>query len=113
LGIDHNLSIDYANDSQTSIGGTLGFARGSVLLFAYASEVTRHFDVRVTRGEETFTQKDEQGMLRYGLGMEVAPFQRFHLRVRVGGGRADFGDAQTNIEPARPVQFSIGIAYQF
>ena len=39
-----------SGDSQTSIGGTLGFAASeTLLLFAYASEVTRHFDVQIAQ----------------------------------------------------------------
>jgi hypothetical protein len=109
----NDLRIDYANDTQTSIGGMLGFAAGSVLLFAHASEVTRHFDVRVTRGGGAFDQKDEQGMLRYGIGVEATVVPSLQLRLEGGFGRADFGDARTNIEPERPLQLALGVMYQF
>jgi len=110
------LSIDYANDSQTSLGATIGYALGgskSVHVFAYASEVTRHFDVHVVQGATEFTQEDEQGMLRYGLGIEAVPVRRLHVRFKVGSGRADFGDATTNITPEHPLQFGLGVALQF
>ena len=113
------LSAEYANDTQTSVGGLLGFAFSSarpLLLFAYASEVTRHFDVTVTQGTSSFNQfnqKDEQGMLRYGVGVEVGALDGIHVGLRVGKGRADFGNAQTNITPVRPIQYAIGIGYQF
>jgi hypothetical protein len=111
-----NLRVDYTNDTQTSIGGLLGFAFHSsrpLLLFAYASEVTRHFDVTVMQGTSSFNQKDEQGMLRYGLGAEAEALDGLHLRLRVGKGRADFGKALTNITPATPIQYAVGIVYQF
>ena len=111
-----DLQVEYANDSQTSIGGLLGYAfprSTPLLLFAYASEVTRHFDVRVTQEGSTFDQKDEQGMLRFGVGAELGVLGALKVRARVGTGRADFGNAETNITPDRKVQFGFGVVYQF
>ena len=93
---------------------TIGFAAApSVLLLLYGSEVTRHFDVLVTQGDVTFTQEDEQGMLRYGVGVEVSAWKPLHVRLKAGSGRADFGDARTNVEPDRPIQLALGVSFQF
>jgi hypothetical protein len=111
-----DLQVEYANDTQTSIGGLLGYAfprSTPLLLFAYASEVTRHFDVRVTQEGSSFDQKDKQGMLRFGVGAELGVLGALLVRARVGTGRADFGNAETNIRPDRKVQFGFGVVYQF
>ena len=111
----NDLSIEYANGSQTSLGGMVGYATGaskSVLIFAWASEVTRNFDVRAVQSGTSFIQEDEQGMLRYGLGIEVAAVRYLRLRFKIGKGRADFGDAITNITPENPLQVGLLVALQ-
>ena len=113
---DGGLSVQYTNSRQTSLGAQVGYAfRTStpVLLFAYASEVTRRFDVRVTRGAAEFDQTDEQGMLRYGIGAEIGVVHGLRVRARVGSGRADFGSAITNFAPEPTTQFGFAVVYHF
>jgi hypothetical protein len=115
--VGRNLRVEYANDQQTSLGALLGYSvrvQRPWLLFAYASEVTRKFDVTVTPGTSpSFEQQDEQGMLRFGVGAEVRARDGLHVRCRIGTGRADFDDARTNITPKKRVQFGVGATYQF
>jgi hypothetical protein len=110
------LTIAYGNSSQTSIGGTVGFALERsvpILFFAYASEVTRDFEVSVTQDGTSLDQEDEQGMLRYGGGVEIRALNNLHVRLKIGTGRADFGAAETNITPKKIIQFGFGVTYQF
>ena len=113
---DGGLSVQYSNSRQTSLGAQVGYAFRSsmpVLLFAYASEVTRRFDVRVTQGASAFDQTDEQGMLRYGIGTEIEVVRGLLMRARIGSGRADFGSAITNFAPEPAPQFGFAVVYQF
>jgi hypothetical protein len=51
-------------------------------------------------------------LLRYGLGVEHA-FDRWSLRATIGSSRGDFGDQATNIEPDRPLDFSLAVIPRF
>jgi len=107
----NQLDITYDNDQQTTFGLMSGFALGPRkrwLLFAYLSEATRKFDVTVNRAGTTFQQSDEQGFLRYGIGVEKQLFGHLNLRATAGSGRADFADRQTNIDVKREFEFSVG-----
>lgn len=109
------LDITYENNRQTTIGLTGGFAFGADkrwLLFAYISEATRNFDVTINQAGAMFAQKDEQGMLRYGIGVERQFIGPLNLRLSVGTGRADFGDRQTNIDVQRRLEFAVGALLQ-
>lgn len=110
-----NLEITYESDDQTTLGATLGWSFGverNWLGFAYLSEATREFDVTIRIDGSTFLQQDEQGMLRYGLGIEKQINRGLHLRLAVGSGRADF-DGETNIDPDEELEYSAGILWQF
>ncbi|RMF63563.1 MAG: hypothetical protein D6743_10580, partial [Calditrichaeota bacterium] len=72
------------------------------------SEATRNFDVTINQAGTTFAQKDEQGMLRYGIGVEKRFIGPLNLRLSVGTGRADFGDRQRNIDVERRLEFAVG-----
>lgn len=63
--------------------------------------MTRHFDGSVMQSGTEFDQEDEQGMLRFGGGVEVSAINNLHLRLKVETGRADFGDADTSITPGK------------
>lgn len=108
------LTVDYKNDSQwhwtLSAGHTVG---SQTLLFVYVSEVTRKFDVTILRAGVTSEQQDEQGLLRFGGGIERRITGPLRLRATVGTSRADFGDRETNIEIGRRVDASIGFVIQF
>lgn len=93
--------VEYRNDSQKAFGMTLGWVVGSQqrwLLYAYATETEREFDVTISTGVSSFTQNDKQGMLRLGLGTEVSWGGPFRLRLSAGTTRSDFGGAITNID---------------
>lgn len=108
------LVVDYAGDSQwhwaLSAGHTLG---ARTLLFGYVSEVTRTFDVSVAGPAATFTQRDEQGLLRFGAGLEQVVRGPLRLRVTAGSSRADFGGRTTNVEISRRFELSAGLVWQF
>ena len=82
-------------------------------LFLFASEVTRKFDVSITQGSVAFTQTDEQGMLRVGLGAEAHVLRGLSGRLKIGTGRADFGDLVTNIHIERKAHVSAGVRFTF
>lgn len=108
------LTVDYNNNSQwnwTLNGGhTIG---GRTLLFGYLSEVTRQFDVSVVLGGRVIAQQDEQGLLRFGAGIEQQLTGPLRLRATAGSSRADFGDRATNIEPGRRLEAAVGVVIQF
>jgi hypothetical protein len=108
------LEVDYHNRSQRhwniTLGQTLGQSR--TLAFVYLSEVTRHFDVHIRQHGRAYTQRDEQGLLRFGAGVEQRVATPLSLRASLGSSRADFGTQLTNIVPRRPLDFSIGGVWQ-
>jgi hypothetical protein len=106
--------VDYRNDSQWHWGLHAGFAAGArTLLFAYVSEVTRDFDVTITRNNSSTAQGDEQGLLRFGGGIEQRLYGPLQLRVTAGSSRADFGDRVTNIDIDRRIELAAGLVIQF
>lgn len=110
------LQVEYTTDAQWSWTLTAGHtipARGRALVFGYVSEVTREFDVNVLLRAVRLEQQDEQGLLRYGVGVEVKVAGPLHLRATFGTSRADFGDRQINITPNKPFEVSGGVVFQF
>lgn len=108
------LTVSYHNRRQSHWQLTLGQAVGARrrnLLYIYVSEVSRGFDVEIVTGTETRRQRDEQGLLRYGLGYERAVSGLFAFRGTVGTSRADFGTQRTNITPRRVVDLSAGLLF--
>lgn len=111
-----SLTIHYKNDTQSSLGMTLGATLGkrkNWLAFAYCNETTRRFEVSVSSRGESFRQKDEQGMLKYGAGIEIQIWQGLNACATAGRLRVDFGDRVTNIDVEDMWDFTIGITYQF
>ena len=112
----NELVINYQNSAQNTLGLLGGFTLGakkSWLLFGYIGEATRKFEVSIERRGRKFQQQDEQGMLRYGAGVEKRLIRYLHLRASAGTGRADFGDRQTNIEVEKKLEIAIGALVQF
>lgn len=110
------LSITYENSSQSAYGLTLGYAFGARkdwLIYAYGLETSRDFDVTITGPLGTGTQNDNQGMVRYGLGLEKVLTGGLHLRAAVGSLAADFGDANTNIDVEGKLDATLGLTFQF
>lgn len=113
---DKPLTINYENNFQSGYGLTLGavfFKKKTLLAYAYAFETARKFDVTIRDGFSTYRQKDEQGMLKYGLGLEAKIWRGLHTRITLGRLRVDFGDQITNIEVDDKWDFTIGVLYQF
>jgi hypothetical protein len=109
-----DLVIDYRHGSQWHWNLTAGHAIGRrTLAFAYVSEVTRTFDVTIRTGDDSTGQDDEQGMLRFGAGVEFIVRGPLRLRATVGTSRADFGGRPTNVEIGRSAEASIGLLLQF
>lgn len=107
--------IDYTNSSHWRAGGIVGVAVGDerdTLLFAYVNETKRDFDIVATDGTAVSRQTDEQGLLRFGIGVERA-YEDWALRFSAGTSHADFGDRPTNIEPDRPIDLALGVTRQF
>ncbi len=114
LDVANTLAIDYANDGQRHWAIHAGPRLGSgTLLFAYVSEVTRQFDVTITSAGQVATQQDEQGLRRFGGGIEQALTRLLHLRLTLGTSRAGFGDRQTNLDIGRRLEVAGGLVIQF
>ncbi|MBK7872785.1 MAG: hypothetical protein IPJ74_19965 [Saprospiraceae bacterium] len=114
--LEKQLEITYKNNTQSGFGLTLGVTLGNrknMLLFAYGNETTRKFDVSITDRFGTYQQKDEQGMLKYGIGLEMAVYKKINIRATAGGLRVDFGNLETNINVEDKMDVTIGITYQF
>ena len=110
------LTIEYRNHIQSGYGLTLGgvfFKRKTLLAYAYAFETKRKFDVTIRDAIRSYQQKDEQGMLKYGLGLEAQVWRGWHARATVGRLRVDFGDLETNIAVDDKWDITLGIVYQF
>ena len=105
------LAVAYRNRTQRHwnlmVGQALGRGR-ETNVHLYLSEVSRAFGVDVEDRGETYRQRDEQGLLRYGLGLEREISRHFAARVRVGTSRADFGDQATNMTPRRVLDVMVG-----
>jgi hypothetical protein len=111
---DQSTSIGYQGNSQwrwSLHGGRVFGAR--TLVFGYLSEVTRKFDVTITRGGVESSQQDEQGMLRFGGGIEFQVKGPWHITATAGSSRADFGGRPTNIDIGRRLEIAAGLTVQF
>jgi len=110
------LHVDYRNQGHTRIGGTLGVTLGAqrrTQVFGYVAELSRSFDVTVTQAGVISEQRDEQGLLRYGAGVEQVLGHRLAVRGTVGSSRADFGGRPTNLTPNRPLEAAVGVVFRF
>jgi len=111
-----NLEIDYENNSQKGFGLTTGYVIGEKrrhLVFLYANETSRDFDVFIRQNTSRYTQGDQQGMLKYGIGYEANLLKGLNIRAYAGRLRVDFGDQITNIEVDDKGDYMLGIVYQF
>jgi hypothetical protein len=111
-----SLTVDYRNSTHVRYGGTVGVVLGAArrtLLFGYVSENTRTFDVTIQQAGQTILQEDEQGLLRYGGGIEQRLTSRLGFRATMGSSRADFGGRPTNIAVERPLELAAGLVVRF
>lgn len=119
LVLDDEVSgahVEYANDTHRRIGGTVGLvlgARRRTHVFGYLNELSRSFDVAITQAGAVTTQQDEQGLLRYGGGVEQQIARRLTLRATAGSSRADFGNRPTNLTPTRPLEAAVALLFRF
>lgn len=112
---DKSLKINYKNSFQNGYGLTLGavlLKNKNLLAYTYAFETKRKFDVTIREGAATYKQKDEQGMLKYGLGVEAKIWRGLHARATLGRLRVDFGDLKTNIDVEDKWDMTLGVVYQ-
>lgn len=108
------LAIDYSNNFQFRYGGQIGWRlNDDSLIFAYLSETKRDFDVSGAGPGGSFTQTDKQGLLRYGLGVDIDVGGPFLLRGTVGSSRADFGERLLNTKPDNPIDLELSALSQF
>lgn len=111
-----NLQISYENSSQSAYGLTLGYAFGTNhdwLFYAYGLETSRDFDVTIAGPLGVGTQNDNQGMVRYGVGIEKAFGSGLHVRAAAGTLAADFGDANTNIDVEGRLDLTLSVLFRF
>ena len=109
-----DLIVRYENRGQWHWALTAGPTIGAgTVIYAYLWEVTRQFDVTVVQGGVSTTQNDEQGLLRYGVGVEHRLRGPLHVRVTAGTSRADFGGRATNITIGRRLDASVAVLLQF
>jgi hypothetical protein len=110
---DGPLEVSYKNRTQrhwnVMVGQALGPARETTI-HLYLSEVSRSFEVDVNEAGARYHQRDGQGLLRFGVGIEREVTSATALRLRVGTSRADFGGRRTNITPSRLVDVMVGMA---
>lgn len=113
----NEMTIDYKNNSQFGYGINLGVALGKkkkTLLSTYGIVTKRNFDITISETSgATFTQKDGQRFLRYGLGLEIPVSGNFNLKANVGRVNVDYGDLETNIDVGDKTDFGLGVVYQF
>jgi hypothetical protein len=109
------LHITYANDHQWGIGGHAGrtVGDGRHLVYLYAYETDRDFDVKVTGSFGSFSQRDEQGFLRFGLGLETAWSARLHSSILLGSYRVDFGGVPSNLDVSGEFDLRLGLVYHY
>lgn len=111
---DPGTTVRYDSSSQWQWTITAGSTVGDATVVSlYLSEVTRTFDVTITRLGGVTDQNDEQGLLRFGVSIERRLRGPLRARASVGTSRADFGDRVTNIEPGRRLELSVGLVWQF
>ncbi|MGE0440635.1 MAG: hypothetical protein AB7L66_09950 [Gemmatimonadales bacterium] len=109
---DGGLTVQYRGRSRRHwelIAGQAIGPRRQNLVYAYLSEVSRSFGVTIDDHGTAGSQRDEQGLLRYGVGFERVLGRFAAVRVGVGSSRADFGNRPTNVVPRRPVDVTIGL----
>lgn len=109
-----SLAIDYRNALNWRYGGLVGWRTSDrSMVFGYVSELKREFDVEGRDAMGAFGQKDEQGLLRYGVGAEFNLGGPFDLRASIGSSRADFGDRPLNRTPDKPIDFEVAAVSAF
>lgn len=111
-----SLTINYKNNFQSGYGltvGTIFGKRKNILTYVYAFETERRFEVTIQDAFGQYKQQDEQGMLKYGIGIEAHLWKGLNARVTIGRLRVDFGDLVTNIDVEDKWDFTVGVVYQF
>ncbi|GMV03931.1 MAG: hypothetical protein AMXMBFR53_02130 [Gemmatimonadota bacterium] len=105
------LEVGYRNRTQRHwelmVGQSFGPGRETDV-HLYLSEVSRDFEVDVVEKGVRYQQRDGQGLLRFGVGLERKLSPHFGVRGRIGTSRADFGGRVTNIEPRRLIDVMVG-----
>jgi len=118
-GYDNRLKFDvfYKNSTQFGFGLILGVTVGSnknFLIYAYANETKRNFDINFTDSDgNVYKQEDGQAFLRYGIGLETPVINNFNFRAFFGGVIVDYGDLHTSQDVDDKFDFNLGIIYQF
>lgn len=110
------LSIAYENNSQAAYGVTMGYAFGTRKnwhAFLYGYGVSRNFDIKISGPLGSGTQRDNQGFIRYGIGLEKALSRRVHIRGSAGTLTVDFGDLPTNIDVEGKIDATLSLLIQF
>ncbi len=110
------FDVNYKNNTQYGFGINGGFILGknkNFLLYSYAHVINRKFDVEfITTNGILNTQKDGQGFIRYGLGVEVNLIKKFNARASFGKLNVDFGDLIISQDVEDKFDFNLGIIYQ-
>jgi hypothetical protein len=112
---DEPIRITYKNNTQFGYGLTAGVIFGRQdknLLLIYINETTRKFDVTLVDEFGPYYQKDEQGMLKYGIGFERLIWKKVNARLTAGMLSVDFGDRMTNINVEDKIDLMAGVVFQ-
>ena len=111
---DPGLQIEARNGTQSFYGLQAGYVANrnrDLMAFAYLSEVSRTFNLDIVSMGAAFSQRDEQGMLRFGAGIERRVAGGLHARITAGTARGKFDSAI--MKPSRHVEFAAGLVIQF
>lgn len=115
LRTDNMLTIDYDNSNQIALGAQFGrvFGQQQWLAYMYSYVTRREFDIHVEVPDFSFTQHDEQTLIRYGLGLEKRLATQWGAYVEVGKTHTDFGGKITNMGITNGTDLNIGLVYTF
>ena len=115
--VRNQMKINYENSSQFGYGLNVGTTFGkkrAILLSSYAYVTKRNFDIAITQVTgPSFTQKDGQRFLRYGIAIETPIYKRIHIKASIGRVYVDYEDLETNIEVDDKWDITLGAIYQF
>jgi hypothetical protein len=109
-----SLAVSFENSSQTSLGYAAGYVvseKRRLLLFTYLYQVRRNFAISI-RENTLLLEKhhDSHTSLRYGLGAEYNLGRRFNSLLTLGSLSTDTANP-TGAD--KPIEFSLGLIYQF
>jgi hypothetical protein len=111
---NEEVVISYQPNMQWFLGAKLGYEfKSGHSIFVYANEVSRNFDVKLQDQWGPFTQEDNQGMLRFGVGYQLNLLKSAFINCKMGTGRADFADRTISNNPNFKLEAAVTLGYSF